>query len=43
MEVAVATMAPGVDQWILILDAGGNIHMFLFADIVHAHLSSFVL
>jgi len=30
MEVAVATMAPGVDQWILILDAGGKIHMFLF-------------
>jgi hypothetical protein len=23
MEVAVAAMPPGVDQWILILDAGG--------------------
>lgn len=43
MEVAVATMPPGVDQWILILDAGGKIHMFLFSVIVHAHLSSFVL
>lgn len=25
MEVAVAAMPPGVDQWVLILDAGGNI------------------
>lgn len=26
MEVAVAAMPPGVDQWILILDAGGRVH-----------------
>jgi len=25
MEVAVAAMPPGVDQWILILDAGGEL------------------
>ena len=25
MEVAVAAMPPGVDQWILILDAGGKL------------------
>lgn len=24
MEVAIASMPPGVDQWVLILDAGGN-------------------
>ena len=25
MEVAVAAMPPGVDQWVLILDAGGKL------------------
>jgi hypothetical protein len=32
----VAAMPPGVDQWVLILDAGGKLPFFLLFSLIHS-------
>jgi hypothetical protein len=35
LEVAVAAMPPGVDQWVLILDAGGKLPFSCCPSLIH--------